>query len=233
MDDSCEPGAQPQPDARLRAGRHRARPARAGERAGREVPGALRPRRPRACERSRRAPRGAALPPSARRASTPATTGPRRSTSPTTRPPKTAPASSTRRPPTASTTSTRVARTGWRSTRSSIRCRATASTTTRCRSSAAMNIWKATPAIVEALRDAGRLLASSTLVHSYPHCWRHKTPVSTARRRSGSSAWTSPTRRRAASSRSIRRRRRCANARSTRSKRPSSIPRTAAHACTT
>ncbi|HEX4234257.1 MAG TPA: isoleucine--tRNA ligase [Caldimonas sp.] len=40
-----------------------------------------------------------------------------------------------------------------------------------------MNIWKATPAIVEALRDAGRLLASSTLVHSYPHCWRHKTPV--------------------------------------------------------
>ena len=34
-----------------------------------------------------------------------------------------------------------------------------------------------TPAIVDALRDAGRLLASSTLVHSYPHCWRHKTPV--------------------------------------------------------
>ena len=40
-----------------------------------------------------------------------------------------------------------------------------------------VNIWKATPAIVDALRDAGRLLASSTLVHSYPHCWRHKTPV--------------------------------------------------------
>ena len=40
-----------------------------------------------------------------------------------------------------------------------------------------LHIWKAQPAIVDALRDAGRLLASSTLVHSYPHCWRHKTPV--------------------------------------------------------
>ena len=39
------------------------------------------------------------------------------------------------------------------------------------------NIWKANGRIVDALRDAGRLLASSTLVHSYPHCWRHKTPV--------------------------------------------------------
>jgi isoleucyl-tRNA synthetase len=40
-----------------------------------------------------------------------------------------------------------------------------------------MNIWKAGPAIVDALRDASRLLASSSLVHSYPHCWRHKTAV--------------------------------------------------------
>ncbi len=39
------------------------------------------------------------------------------------------------------------------------------------------NIWKAVPAIIDALRDAGRLLATSTLTHSYPHCWRHKTPV--------------------------------------------------------
>ena len=39
------------------------------------------------------------------------------------------------------------------------------------------HIWKAAPAIVEALRDAGRLFATSTLLHSYPHCWRHKTPV--------------------------------------------------------
>lgn len=39
------------------------------------------------------------------------------------------------------------------------------------------NIWKAGPAIVQALKDAGRLFAGGELVHSYPHCWRHKTPV--------------------------------------------------------
>jgi len=39
------------------------------------------------------------------------------------------------------------------------------------------NIWKANANIVEALKNAGRLLASSKLQHSYPHCWRHKTPV--------------------------------------------------------
>ncbi len=39
------------------------------------------------------------------------------------------------------------------------------------------NIWKAVPLIIDALRDAGRLLATETISHSYPHCWRHKTPV--------------------------------------------------------
>jgi isoleucyl-tRNA synthetase len=39
------------------------------------------------------------------------------------------------------------------------------------------NIWKAVPHIIDTLRDAGRLFATSTLTHSYPHCWRHKTPV--------------------------------------------------------
>jgi isoleucyl-tRNA synthetase len=39
------------------------------------------------------------------------------------------------------------------------------------------HIWKAQPAIVQALLDAGRLLATHDLLHSYPHCWRHKTPV--------------------------------------------------------
>jgi isoleucyl-tRNA synthetase len=38
-------------------------------------------------------------------------------------------------------------------------------------------IWKAQPAILDALRGAGRLLAHSEIVHSYPHCWRHKSPV--------------------------------------------------------
>jgi isoleucyl-tRNA synthetase len=39
------------------------------------------------------------------------------------------------------------------------------------------NIWKAVPAILDALKGAGRLLATETISHSYPHCWRHKTPV--------------------------------------------------------
>jgi isoleucyl-tRNA synthetase len=39
------------------------------------------------------------------------------------------------------------------------------------------HIWKACPVIIDALRDAGRLFASENIVHSYPHCWRHKTPV--------------------------------------------------------
>ncbi|HVQ34110.1 MAG TPA: isoleucine--tRNA ligase, partial [Lysobacter sp.] len=42
---------------------------------------------------------------------------------------------------------------------------------------AGLHIWKANDAIVEVLRNNGTLLAHATLVHSYPHCWRHKTPV--------------------------------------------------------
>ena len=40
-----------------------------------------------------------------------------------------------------------------------------------------LDIWKAVPVIIKTLDDAGRLLATSTITHSYPHCWRHKTPV--------------------------------------------------------
>ncbi len=40
-----------------------------------------------------------------------------------------------------------------------------------------LNIWKAAPLVIEALRDAGRLFATEDIIHSYPHCWRHKTPV--------------------------------------------------------
>ncbi len=40
-----------------------------------------------------------------------------------------------------------------------------------------LNIWKAVPVVIEALRNAGRLLATEQISHSYPHCWRHKTPV--------------------------------------------------------
>ena len=40
-----------------------------------------------------------------------------------------------------------------------------------------LNIWKACPVVIEALREAGRLMATQPIQHSYPHCWRHKTPV--------------------------------------------------------
>ena len=40
-----------------------------------------------------------------------------------------------------------------------------------------LNIWKACPRIIDTLRDAGRVLATETITHSYPHCWLHKTPV--------------------------------------------------------
>ena len=39
------------------------------------------------------------------------------------------------------------------------------------------HIWKAVPVILEALKNAGRLMATHGITHSYPHCWRHKTPV--------------------------------------------------------
>ncbi|RGE46709.1 isoleucine--tRNA ligase [Comamonas testosteroni] len=38
-------------------------------------------------------------------------------------------------------------------------------------------IWKAVPVILDALKVAGRLMDTTNLTHSYPHCWRHKTPV--------------------------------------------------------
>jgi isoleucyl-tRNA synthetase len=42
---------------------------------------------------------------------------------------------------------------------------------------AGLHIWKANEAIVEVLRARGHLLAFHKTRHSYPHCWRHKTPV--------------------------------------------------------
>ena len=38
-------------------------------------------------------------------------------------------------------------------------------------------VWEANPKIVALLTERGALLASETLNHSYPHCWRHKTPI--------------------------------------------------------
>jgi isoleucyl-tRNA synthetase len=42
---------------------------------------------------------------------------------------------------------------------------------------AGQHIWKAVPLVLEALKNAGRLFATQDITHSYPHCWRHKTPV--------------------------------------------------------
>ena len=40
-----------------------------------------------------------------------------------------------------------------------------------------LNIWKAAPLVIEKLREHDRLFATENIMHSYPHCWRHKTPV--------------------------------------------------------
>jgi len=40
-----------------------------------------------------------------------------------------------------------------------------------------MNIWKACPRIIEVLQQSDRLFSTTHISHSYPHCWRHKTPV--------------------------------------------------------
>ena len=39
------------------------------------------------------------------------------------------------------------------------------------------HIYKANPKIIEALGAVGRLWAHQPIKHSYPHCWRHKTPI--------------------------------------------------------
>ena len=38
-------------------------------------------------------------------------------------------------------------------------------------------VFKANPAIIELLQNKGKLVQLTELQHSYPHCWRHKTPV--------------------------------------------------------
>lgn len=42
---------------------------------------------------------------------------------------------------------------------------------------AGLNVRKVNPIIVDTLRDKQTLLFSEEVLHSYPHCWRHKTPV--------------------------------------------------------
>lgn len=40
-----------------------------------------------------------------------------------------------------------------------------------------INIFKANPMIIERLKESGHLLAFKEFEHSYPHCWRSKTPL--------------------------------------------------------
>ncbi|KJG01614.1 isoleucine--tRNA ligase [Photobacterium angustum] len=42
---------------------------------------------------------------------------------------------------------------------------------------AGQHVFKANEAVVEVLREHGSLLNFSKITHSYPHCWRHKTPI--------------------------------------------------------
>ncbi len=39
------------------------------------------------------------------------------------------------------------------------------------------SIWAGNKTVIQALADSGRLLAQENIRHSYPHCWRHKTPI--------------------------------------------------------
>jgi len=40
-----------------------------------------------------------------------------------------------------------------------------------------LTVWKANDAVIEILTANGRLLHHEKIKHSYPHCWRHKTPI--------------------------------------------------------
>ena len=42
---------------------------------------------------------------------------------------------------------------------------------------AGQHVFKANDSVVEALKEAGALLVHKAYTHSYPHCWRHKTPI--------------------------------------------------------
>ncbi|MDW5415883.1 isoleucine--tRNA ligase [Iodobacter sp. CM08] len=39
------------------------------------------------------------------------------------------------------------------------------------------SVWEANPMVLAILEERGALFASKKLEHSYPHCWRHKTPI--------------------------------------------------------
>ncbi len=42
---------------------------------------------------------------------------------------------------------------------------------------AGKSVWEANPLVLQELEAKGRLLKHERITHSYPHCWRHKTPI--------------------------------------------------------
>ncbi|MCP5159617.1 MAG: isoleucine--tRNA ligase [Gammaproteobacteria bacterium] len=42
---------------------------------------------------------------------------------------------------------------------------------------AGLHVFAANERVIDALKTHGRLLRAARLKHSYPHCWRHKTPI--------------------------------------------------------
>ncbi len=46
-----------------------------------------------------------------------------------------------------------------------------------CGPLAGLTVWEANPKVLEELESRGRLLKAEKIRHSYPHCWRHKTPI--------------------------------------------------------
>jgi len=42
---------------------------------------------------------------------------------------------------------------------------------------AGLFVWKANDVVIDALQASGHLLHLEKVQHSYPHCWRHKTPI--------------------------------------------------------
>ncbi|HKQ25145.1 MAG TPA: isoleucine--tRNA ligase [Burkholderiales bacterium] len=40
-----------------------------------------------------------------------------------------------------------------------------------------LSVWKANDVVIKVLEDKQRLIRIDSVRHSYPHCWRHKTPI--------------------------------------------------------
>ena len=101
---------------------------------------------------------------------------------PPTSPPTRAPARSTPRPRTARTTSIPASATAWTKPAASmpsghIQVDPGAWPLAAPPAFEGKTVWAANPIIVAMLEESGALLASTTLEHSYPHCWRCHHPV--------------------------------------------------------